>query len=176
LFDKELDVEEDDYEHLDFSLDKGVLVTVTWEWDVEDDYTINWYLMEEDEFENWEDDESFDYISRVKNEDEGSGEAYLEDGDYVFVFNNADNRVDVEVSFEATIEWKEDIEVSSTRNRVDDWFPYILTCNLLSLLSFLASVLSGGDFGLGESLSWGSEPTFFEYEAEIKDNQPYRDE
>ena len=142
LFDEDFDVEGVDYEHFDFTLDKGVEVTVKWEWAVDGDEVINWYLLKEEEFEQWENDEGFSYIVNAKNTNDDSGEVALKDGDYVFLFNNAENDDTVSLSFEATMEWDVEVVVKSSRNLVNEWLPYVFACEVLSLLSFLGSVLS----------------------------------
>ncbi len=144
LFDEQFDLDVEDYKALHFTLDKGRKVTVKWDWSVDEDYEINWYLLEDEEYEKWRDEEDFSHIADAKNSYEDSGEVVLEDGDYVFLFNNAENDEEVSTSFEATIEWEVEVVIESKRNMVEEWFPYVLACDVLSFLSFLGSLFSRG--------------------------------
>lgn len=128
IFDDDFTVDEDDYKKIEFTLNKGVDCVVSWEWDLKDsDLEINFYLMTEDDFELWNDDEDFDYIHRIKRNNDGEGENTLDDGVYCFIFNNADEGEEVEVEFEASYKWEVTITVTGSRTRHELHFPVIVS-------------------------------------------------
>ena len=59
---------------------------VYWEWNSNRD--INFYLLTEEEYNNWKAGESFNYIHRRKVRDSGSYRVTLNPGKYVLVWNS----------------------------------------------------------------------------------------
>lgn len=136
IYDDDFSVDEEEYKGIRFTLDKGVDCEVSWEWDVkDDDMVINFYLMDEDEYENWKDEEDFDYIRRIKRENDAEGVDTLGDGEYVFLFNNADETEEVEIEFEVNITWEEDYTVTGSRGRYELHFPMVVS-SLVTLVCF----------------------------------------
>ena len=128
IFDDDFTIDEDDYKKIEFTLNKGVDCVVAWEWDLkDDDLEINFYLMTKDDFELWNDDEDFDYIRRIKQNNDGEGEDTLGDGVYCFIFNNPDEGEEVEVEFEASYKWDVTVTVKGSRARYEMHFPVLVS-------------------------------------------------
>ncbi len=140
IYDDVFIIEEGDYKRIHFTLDKGVDCEVSWTWDSSDDMLINFYLMEKDEYEAWSDDEEFEYVSKKKQADDDEGTATLGDGKYTFVFNNAIEGDEVEIEFEATLQWEETSNIEGTRTRYELAFPMAVSSlvTIVSLTTFSA--------------------------------------
>jgi len=99
---------------------------------------INFYLMEKDDYEAWKEGEEFEYIQKLKQKDNGEGMAILGDGEYCFVFNNAIEDEEVEIDFEAQVEWEETVLIKGTRTRYELHIP-IMVSSLVTIVCFVTS-------------------------------------